>query len=236
MTHPDDEIFICAWIKKLVDNGNDVWISWTHSTAVREAEARKTAAMLGVLPSQLKFFHGTDQGICDEIPQLLVHFDSFITEVMPDRVVCAAFEQGHIDHDATNFIVNQCFKGTVLEIPLYHNYSKRLQRMNVFSEGRDQVELRLTPVERKLKRQIARNYPSQNILSVLLAYATMQALTLQPVELGRREYMRVQTHFDWSTPNHPTNIAEQVAKSKTWARWCEAVKSVELAPKVPVTR
>ena len=32
MTHPDDEISICAWIRRLTDAGVDVFLSWTHST------------------------------------------------------------------------------------------------------------------------------------------------------------------------------------------------------------
>ena len=60
MTHPDDEMSICAWIRRLTQNGNEVHISWTHSNAVREAEARAVAVLLGVPDRNLHFFGASD--------------------------------------------------------------------------------------------------------------------------------------------------------------------------------
>lgn len=236
MTHPDDEVFIGAWITRLVENGNEVWMSWTHSTKVREMESRKVASMLGVPQSQLKFFGGPDGSICDEMPTLVHAFDGFITEVIPDVVVCAAFEQGHIDHDATNFMVNHTFSGPILEVPLYHTYATRLQQMNVFSDPVEQEILTLTPVERKLKMKLAQQYPSQNILAVLAAYEAYQALQFKPVELAKREILRRQTHQQWDKPNHSEAIAAQIEKCPTWRRWLAAVSRVDLRSKVAIGR
>jgi LmbE family N-acetylglucosaminyl deacetylase len=60
MTHPDDEISICAWIKWLAENGNDVFLSWTHSNPSREREARAAAALMGVPEDRLMFFDAPD--------------------------------------------------------------------------------------------------------------------------------------------------------------------------------
>jgi LmbE family N-acetylglucosaminyl deacetylase len=223
MTHPDDEISICAWIRRLVQNGNPVFISWTHSNRVRENEARAVAHLLGVPESHLFFHSAMDGGACDEIPQLIERFREMMAHVRPDRVVCGAFVQGHIDHDTTNYVVNHTFAGPVLEVPFYHTYLTRLQRLNRFSDARNEHVLSLTPDEQGLKKSIARQYPSQNIWKVLLWYEIYQKARLRPGVLVRTERMRFQQHTNFMVPNHPPKLAARLQKSATWKRWITAL-------------
>ncbi|AIE84256.1 PIG-L family deacetylase [Fimbriimonas ginsengisoli] len=225
MTHPDDEISICAWIQRLVRNGNPVYMSWTHSNPTREAEARAVAHLLGVPPSRLFFYQATDGSACNEIPTLLPKFREMMEIVKPDRVCCGAFEQGHIDHDTTNFLVNHSFAGPVLEIPFYHTYTTRLQTMNRFSDPRGEEVLELEMDERRLKTMIARQFPSQNIWSVLLWYEVWQKARLRPMALTKTERMRLQTHHNFLRPNHPPRIAKKIRRSPTWRRWRSAMRS-----------
>src|SRR5438445_654803 len=53
LTHPDDEIAIGAWIRRLTKSGCDVFLSWSHDTPIREEEARAAAEMLGVPQNRL---------------------------------------------------------------------------------------------------------------------------------------------------------------------------------------
>lgn len=230
MTHPDDEISICAWIHRLVRQGNEVHISWTHSLDYREREARAVAHLLGVPQNNLHFFGATDGSVCDEIPDLLPRFDRMMREIRPDRVACGAFEQGHIDHDATNYLVSHTYDGPVLEIPFYHTYLTRFQTLNRFSDPRGQEILDLDRDEQILKTTIARQYPSQNIWSVLLWYELSQNARLRPMLLAKTERMRVLAHKNYLRPNHPPRLAARVERSRTWQRWVEAVKHAEHPP------
>lgn len=227
LTHPDDEISICAWIRRLVRNGNPVYLSWTHSNPTREREARAVALLLGVPQSNLFFFGATDGSVCAEITDLYPRFCRMIRDVRPDRVVCGAFEQGHIDHDATNYLVSQSFSGQILEVPFYHTYVTRLQTMNRFSDPRGEEILYLEPDEQRLKTVIARQYPSQNIWSVLLWYEVWQKARLRPMELVRSERMRVLAHHDYFAPNHPPRLAAKVARSELWRRWTSTLATQE---------
>jgi len=224
LTHPDDEISVCAWIHRLVKAGNPVYLSWTHSNKIREKEARAVADILGVPQENLFFFGANDGSVCDEICLLKPKFQAMIEQVKPDRVCCGAFEQGHIDHDATNYLVNDLFTGPVLEIPLYHTYLNRIQRINRFSDPRGEETIHLTKDEQKLKKRIARQYPSQNIWSVLLWYEVWQAARLKPIALAKSERMRLQTHVQFKKPNHPSRIASRIKKSRTWKRWIDALR------------
>jgi hypothetical protein len=219
MTHPDDEISICAWIRRLTQSGNQVYISWTHNKPIREKEARAVAELLGVPQDNLFFHHATDGSVCDEILDLIPKFQAMMDSVKPDRVCCGAFEQGHLDHDSTNLLVNLTFKGPILEIPFYHDYRSGIQRFNRFSDPTGEEVLHLTPEEVRFKKDVAKQYPSQNIWRLLLIYEVWQACQLKRICLAKSERMRFQRHRTFSQPNHPQPLASKIKKCPKWKRW-----------------
>jgi LmbE family N-acetylglucosaminyl deacetylase len=228
LTHPDDEISIAAWIKRLTEAGADVYMSWTHDTPEREAEARAVASMLGVPQENLIFHHAKDGHVVSAIWDLLPRFQEMMGDVKPDRVACGAFEQGHIDHDATNFLVNHSFSGPILEIPFYHPYTRRIQRINRFAdvEGEEVVELSLE--EQELKLNVAKSYPSQNIWKVLFWYEIFRKATLQKGPMRSTERMRWQTHKAFLKPNLPEPLRTKVRNSDQWHRWIMTVGPIAL--------
>lgn len=232
MTHPDDEISICAWMAHLARKNPDrVWVSWTHSNAVREAEGRAVAALLGV-PANNVFFHGaTDGSVCEELASLLPKFQALASAIRPDRVVCGAFEQGHLDHDATNWLVNHAFEGIVVEVPFYYPYLTRLPRVNRFADPSGQEVRTLTPSERALKRQVARSYPSQAIWRNMV-FAELRARLTGDGSLLSTERARVQRHRDFRTPNLPPGLAARVMASEKWKRWLAAMDAACTATSV----
>jgi hypothetical protein len=228
MTHPDDEIALCAWIRQLSSVGSDVWISWTHSNPIREKEAVAAARKLGVSSDRL-FFHGaTDGSCCDEIVALKPKFDAMIGKVKPDRVVCGAFEQGHIDHDATNFLVSRSYDGPIFEAPFYYSYLTRLPRVNRFSKPEGEEILHLASDESRFKIEYARCFPSQRIF-LNMAFANLQALVIGDGPLNRSERMRLQGAIDYRVPQHDLGLNAQIEESETWARWLRALDRYEEA-------
>jgi len=234
MTHPDDEISICAWIKRLTSQGNEVFVSWTHSNDVREVEAQAAAHLLGVKPSHIRFFGAPDKVVVDEIPELRQPFYKMMREIRPDRVVCGAFEQGHLDHDATNFLVNTTFDGPVLEVPFYHAYLRRFQRLNRFANPAGQEVIGLSRDEQRFKKHVARQYPSQRIWSNLVWYEIYQGVRLKSIELPKTERMRLQTHRDWFSPNLPEPLRSRVLRCPNWRRWESVMHSLSPAERQPV--
>lgn len=228
LTHPDDELAVAAWIAHLAKNGNSVWMMWTHSTPTREMESRAVAKRLGVHQNHLIFANGTDGVICDEMYELLPLFRRVMQEVAPDRVVCAAFEQGHLDHDATNWLVNHSFDGPVFEFPMYRTYRFPLQVLNRFSRTEGQEVRLLSEEERRLKVEVAQSYPSQSIWRIVCAYHFVHRhLLRRPVPLAASERMRRQTHFNYLRPNHPEPLAKKVMDCDAWQRWTRSVKAAQ---------
>jgi LmbE family N-acetylglucosaminyl deacetylase len=198
LTHPDDELSVAVWIRRCVQNGCEVWLSWTHATFIRQAEARAVARLLGVPPDRIVFHGATDGAVCDEMGALLPSFRAMMARVRPDRVVCGAFEQGHLDHDATHWLVTHTF--------------------------------RPTKPERAFKRLLARQYPSQNIWSVLLWYELVhQGVRLRPFRLAFSERLRPWGGGDYRRPAHAARLARRVRRSARWRRWLRAVRRAERA-------
>lgn len=226
MTHPDDEISICAWIHRLTRAGADVWMSWTHDTPVRESEARRVAKLLGVRNDRL-FFHGAPDGdVCVHMQDLLPRFKVMMQTIEPDRVVCGAFEQGHIDHDATNCLVNHSTEAKVLEVPFYHTYLTRFPRVNRFADPGGAESIHLDADEQALKKRVARSYPSQNIWWNMMA-ADLRARATGDGSLLAAEWMRPQAHKDFAKPNLPGDLAAKVESSGKWKRWMAALAEFE---------
>lgn len=232
LTHPDDELAISAWISQLVRQGNEVHLMWTHSTPLREAESRAATQQLGVPQGNLIFLDATDGSVCEELGALLPRFREVMRTLNPDRVACGAFEQGHIDHDATNWLVNHSFRGPVLEFPLYRTYALPFQVINRFSDPTGQEVRGLSEDEQELKIALSKAYPSQTIGRILVAYHAIHRLLRRSAPLATTERMRVQTHFDFDRPNHPMPLAGFVERSNQWQRWLGALRAV--SPGLPV--
>ena len=223
-THPDDELGLTAFIGRLLSRGVAVRVCWTHSTPVREAESRAAMGALGLAQGSLTFLGGKDGAVVDSLPELRPAMRSLIAEHAPTRAVTLAFEQGHIDHDATNLLVNLCFDGPVYETPLYHTYLTKTPKLHCFSSHEGEETILITPEERAVKKRLVRMYPSQTLRRNLMMYEMMHALTMRRPRLFLYERMRLQRHKDFLRPSHPAALARRVEACRTWKRWVAAVR------------
>lgn len=232
MAHPDDEVAIAAWIRRRTQAGNSVALAWTHSTPVRQAESRAVAARLGVPDDHLWFFTAPDGHALDHLATLQPHFQAVSATFRPDRVAVPAFEQGHLDHDATNLLANLTWPGHVLEFPMYHTYLGRYQTLNAFAGEGPGERLDLQREESALKITCARAYPSQTLWRNVLWYERIWRWLGRAPRLAHREWLRVQTHRDFRTPNHPSPLRSRIQRSHEWARWLTALDQFE-TPALP---
>lgn len=222
-THPDDELAIAAWVRRLALQGNPVFLSWTHSTPRREAEARAFAEAVQVPPDRLFFAKAKDGQCPEEMPQLVLYFRDVLDRIQPNRVATGAFEHGHLDHDATNCALHRAGASQVVEFPLYHSYLTRFQKLNRFSDPAGQEILELTQDEQVWKIERARGYPSQTIWSILVAVEIWHRIQFSGGQLQKTERLRWQTHRDFSIPNAPDVLRQKIKRSNRWQRWLSAL-------------
>src|SRR5438067_13459809 len=86
-THPDDEISIIALMKRLVDSGAEVWVGWSVTNAIREAEAVSVMQSLGVESDRLFFFGMPDKCACEYLDELSEKCIEAIRRAEPERIV-----------------------------------------------------------------------------------------------------------------------------------------------------
>lgn len=203
---------------------------WLHSTPVREAESRAVWRMLGGREDALDFLGAPTKGLVDRIGPLTERVRATCDAFAPDRVVTAAFEQGHLDHDATNLVANRAFGGPVFELPLYHTYLTPMPWIGRFADPTGEETLALDEEERALKRRLARGYPSQRIRWNLIWHEAREVARGRRPTLATIERLRLQTHHDHRSPNLPPALARRVARTRLWRRWIAALDELDANP------
>jgi len=177
------------------------------------------------------FFHKMPDGeLCRHLEELVEKWKEVVREVEPTRVAVGAFECGHLDHDSTNFAVNQARESLgltampIFEVPFYHTYFTRIPVINRFANAEGEEVLMLTDEEQRMKIRASRMYPSQRIGLYLMGYTLLKAVSLRPIRLCATERMRLQTHLDFFEPNLPEGLKEKVKSSEKWRTWVEALR------------
>lgn len=226
-THPDDEMGIVMLLRRLVKARATVFVAWTHSNPEREQESREVMRRIGVPQENLAFLGATDGNIPEEMPELLPRFQRIIARAKPDRMACCAFEQGHLDHDATHVLVRKAFSGPVFEWPMYHSYITKMQHMGRFADPTGVEALILEPDEQALKVELAKCFPSTNLTEVLAWYEIWRSLAADPSKLRTTEYLRLATHADFRMPNLPDPMRTKVRACIHWHRWLTALAALE---------
>ncbi|MCH8980119.1 MAG: PIG-L family deacetylase [Armatimonadetes bacterium] len=225
-SHPDDEMAVAAFVRRLTRQGTPVRFCWVHSTPVREAESRAAMSRLGLGDEHLTFLDAADGKVLESIPNLQPALQGLIESFQPTRIVTQAFEQGHIDHDATNFMVDRCFDGPIYEVPFYHTYLTRIPRILRFADPVGEETIELSPEEQRLKRSLLRLYDSQSLRRKVMLYEILLRLTFRDAALFAKERMRLQGRIDYTRPNLPEPTASKVEASATWQHWLRAVNEM----------
>jgi len=235
--HPDDELAVLAFLRRLRMLGAQVTSVWMHSTPFRKAESLRVLTKIGFPTKDLYFFEAPDGELCDQLDVYAPLLDDLIQAVQPDYVVTCAFEQGHLDHDATHFLVRRLAGSIpVLEFPLYYSYhAPKLQWMNQFSMFDADHYLPLDEHEIALKKRMARAYPSQNIWRTLCTYHVVCAILGRPARLAYRELLRPAAHYDYRQTVHQGIRGWLVQRTRHWTRWVDAVNRYEVQKFAPTS-
>ena len=125
LAHPDDEIYTCAFIHQLVNDGMHVDILFVTSgdyqgpdrTTVREEEARVSMRLLNVNLANLHFMRVPERQLMGQASAVRKRIRALAAAMGPDCIVGHDFEGGHNGHDALSFCTSRVAEE--LHIPLY---------------------------------------------------------------------------------------------------------------------
>lgn len=211
--HPDDELFCCGLLRRLLHAGAHLRLIWATSGETggaadeREAELRCAMDCMGVSPSDASLLRLPCRGLVHSLDELTARLEEVAAGFSPAYVVSPAWEGGHPDHDALNLAVSRAASRwhappTLLEFPLYSRTGPFWSlgwRVGSFAPGGERgLPLRLTLEEARTRRCVARCHHSQRADMA----SFMAALELRRAT-GRGEvYRTIPADRDYSRPPH----------------------------------
>lgn len=216
--HPDDELALAAWLARLAQVGCPLKCVWVHSNPQREQESRNVLMRLGIT-RELAFLGLPDGRVHTQIEPLTEIALQVIEDFRPTRLVIPAFEQGHLDHDATNMAFSRAGrKVTVYEYPLYSSYASKFPQIGRFADATREEIFTLSEAERTLKSDLVGCYPSQSIARNL-RWAEIRERLLRGDSLLKHERLRLQVPFDYRQPHVRPKEMKKVRRSSNWDVW-----------------
>ena len=212
VAHPDDEAVACGGLLQRMrepvvvictDGAPRDEFFWreygsrVRYAAVREQEAREALHHVG--GGDPLFLHHlqdgsdifVDQELCRRLPQAVEMISDMIVLQRPDAILAPAYEGGHPDHDACNFIaavVGREYQIPVWEVPLYQREPGETQFQRFVRPRGNEVLLDISGEELERKLAMWDSYVSQRTV-----------LTQFVPEL---EIFRPLAAYDYSSPPH----------------------------------
>lgn len=211
VAHPDDEIIGCGALLQrarepmviFATNGAPRDEYWWKAYGSRDAyaEIRKTEAAVAMRLAgvrEIKHLHDYDaesfhdQELFHHLPEAVSLVSKIIGGFRPDALLTLAYEGGHQDHDACNFIAAMAARLCKLpawEMPLYHRTADGHGAWQQFLT-RDGDEITLIPSAREIevKKEMIAVYKSQHL-----------SLTQFRVQVEKFRCIPV---YDYSQPPH----------------------------------
>ena len=166
--HPDDEVLITGTMKQLLDHGAEVDAAWVTcgdyfgNIETRLRELARVTAILGLKENSIHLLRLPDLGLVSMLNQAADKVADMLKSVKPDVIFSNAYEGGHPDHDAVNFLAYEAsyragLKPKLYEFPLYNATGSILYfrwRLNAFPD--DGVPVLHNPLSKsEIRVQIA---------------------------------------------------------------------------------
>ncbi len=173
LAHPDDEIYTCAFIHQLVNDGMRVDILYVTSgdyqgpdrTSVREEEARVSMRLLKVNLGNVHFMRVPERQLMGQVGAVREYILALATTVLADCVVGHDFEGGHNGHDALSFCTSRVAEELHIPLyvfPAYHGVPEE-RRWNQFVSPRAATDtLHLSAEMQSLQRRVMAAHASQS--------------------------------------------------------------------------
>ncbi len=107
--HPDDEVYCCGLMYKLIQSGEEVSAIFITSgdagvnAESREAEVKTSMLAIGVPENHTALLGFPEKKVPTSFPAILVSLEKKVKEFSPDCIVGMDYEGGHEVHDSASF-------------------------------------------------------------------------------------------------------------------------------------
>lgn len=171
VAHPDDELYSCVLVRRLILSGKKVSIAFITSgdagsnPAIREQEALKSAALVGIENDNVYFLRIPELQFPTLIKEVVRKGVEIIKENSIDFVIGQDYEGGHEGHDLASFCASEMRRiagvRTYSIFPIYHGKPQERKGARFKSERSDFCTLALTAEEKELKKKVLEAHAGQ---------------------------------------------------------------------------
>jgi len=232
--HPDDEVYACALMHRLIVQGKKVHAMYATSGDAggeaerREGELREAMQHIGVKEENLHLLRIPEKQFLDSLEKIVDVGVDIARQCNPDCVVGQDYEGGHEGHDAVSFCASEIVRLVGIEnhfvFPIYHGRPEERRGARFKSERTDIIPLLLSSQERSLKTQVLECHQSQQGHFDRLKLATPDYTDL----LIRREvYCRIATPMNFNQKPVPDIGYEHHRNGFTFLDFLSAVGKYE---------
>lgn len=168
--HPDEEIYLCATIQKLIGTGKTVTIIYVTSGdadgpqygPIREKEIEATSALMGLDMKNVKFLRIPEGVLLGHLLQVAKNAHHMATRKAVDCIVTHDFEGGHSAHDALCYVGLRIATNIALyTFPAYHDWPQWRKYNQFLSDHPASVEVLLDAMQIGLKKAVMESHVSQ---------------------------------------------------------------------------
>ena len=179
--HPDDEVLISGTMKLLVGAEAEVHAAWATSgdkfvkREIRESELQRSMDILGLDESRIHLLRFPDLGMVAMMEEAAESATRLLSAIKPDIIFANAYEGGHPDHDAVNFLAYESsarlgVTPDLFEFPLYNGTGTFFHwkwRINHFpQDGAAELHSPLSDDAIRCKYEMMKAYSTQKLYMV----------------------------------------------------------------------
>lgn len=168
--HPDEEIYTCATIQRLVSQDKDVRFLYVTSgdyngpefIEIREEEVRKAMQLVGISGDDVQFLRTPEKQLMSELKNVCGQIERVIVAFHPNCVVTHDFEGGHNGHDAVSYAATKAAQTLpTYTFPAYHDWPERRKYNRFVAQHPVTETFRLDSKQKDLKRSVMDAHASQ---------------------------------------------------------------------------
>jgi len=170
LAHPDDEVYCCVLIKRLIDLKKDVTAIYLTSgdsgtnPSARLEELKKSMSLIGINEKNFLLLGVKESELFDKLDEIAMRAKKVGDEYLPDCVIGMDYEGGHEGHDVASlfgYLASRQADCKYYTFPVYHaDKGKRIAAIMV--PGRDaDFTLTLDSNEKDLKINIFEAHKGQ---------------------------------------------------------------------------
>lgn len=160
--HPDDEVYSCGLMHRLIEAGSLVSVAYVTSgdsggnPSQRESELQNSMDAIGINPANIHLLRFTEIDVIEKLDIITETVKEVVDHVAPNCVVGMDYEGGHEVHDSASFVTSRALLGSDVSqyvFPAYHTINGQRQA-GLFLPGReatDVVKLKREEVDVKIR-------------------------------------------------------------------------------------